>query len=132
MLYFFINLTGHTVISLVLVLVLIHRLRINQQRKNRRGLTYFYPVIVAAVILFQMVSFTIPRLLDTTDIIRGVYTSKIGTVEKIDFLNNAMTLDGETFFYNPLVHKPHVGDRLNISHTRYSGYISEMKKADQP
>ncbi|MBN1892800.1 MAG: hypothetical protein JW780_08470 [Clostridiales bacterium] len=131
MLYFFLNLAGHAVISLVLILVLIHRLRINQQRKNRWGMTYLYPVILTAAILFQMISFTIPRLLDTTDIIRGAYSSRIGTVEKIDFLNNAMTLDGDTFFYNPLIHKPHVGDRLNISHTRYSGYISEMKKADQ-
>jgi hypothetical protein len=128
LLYFFINLAGHALITTTLVLLLIRRLRINQERRNRHGILYLLPVLLTGLILFQAISFTIPRLLDTTDIIRGIYASKTGTVEKIDFLNNAMTLDGERYFYNPMVHKPQVGDRLAIAYTDYSGYISDMDK----
>ena len=128
MLYFFINLAGHALITTALVLLLIRRLRVNQERRNRHGILYLLPVLLTGLILFQAISFTIPRLLDTTDIIRGIYASKTGTVEKIDFLNNAMTLDGERYFYNPMVHKPQVGDRLAIAYTDYSGYISDMDK----
>jgi len=128
LLYFFINLAGHALITTALVLLLIRRLRVNQERRNRHGILYLLPVLLTGLILFQAISFTIPRLLDTTDIIRGIYASKTGTVEKIDFLNNAMTLDGERYFYNPMVHKPQVGDRLAIAYTDYSGYISDMDK----
>lgn len=131
MLYFFINLAGHALITLVLVLILIRRLRINHERRNRHGFLYLLPVFLTVLILFQAVSFTIPRLLDTTDILRGFYESKTGTVEKIDFLNNAMTIDGERYFYNPLIHKPQVGDQLVITYTDYSGYISDMEKSGQ-
>jgi len=129
LLYFFLNLLAHAVISSGLVLLLIRRLRINAERRNRRGITYLFPAILAGLILVQMILFTIPRMLDTTDVIRGTYAVRTGTVEKIDFLNNAMTVDGAVYFYNPLVHKPQVGDLLEISHTRYSGYIHEMTKA---
>lgn len=128
MLYFFINLAGHVLITFALIMILIRRLRINQERRNRRGILYLLPVLLTVLVLFQAISFTIPRLLDTTDIIRGLYESKTGTVEKIDYLNNAMTLDGERYFYNPMVHKPQIGDRLAITYTDYSGYISDMDK----
>ncbi len=131
MLYFFLNLAGHASISFVLVLLLIHRLKINHRRENRYGISYLLPVLLTVLVLFQMISFTSPRLLDTPDIIRGAYVSRTGTVEKIDFLNNAMTFDGERYFYNPLVHKPQVGDQLIITHTRNSGYISSMEKNGQ-
>ncbi|NLO63499.1 MAG: hypothetical protein GX099_08765 [Clostridiaceae bacterium] len=131
MLYFFLNLIAHTAISAALVLLMIYRLRINQERRNRRGILYLLPFILMGIVLVQAIAFTIPRLLDTTDILRGVYITKIGSVEKIDFLNNAMTVDGERYFYNPFLHKPTVGDELNITCTRYSGYITDMEKTGE-
>ncbi len=128
MLYFFLNLAGHALITTALVLFLIRRLRVNQERRNKRGILYLLPALLTALILLQAISFTIPRLLDTSDVIRGLYASKTGTVEKIDFLNNAMTLDGERYFYNPMLHKPQVGDRLTVTCTGYSNYIAEMDK----
>ena len=85
MVYFFLNLAGHATISLLLILLLIHRVKINQRRENRHGLTFFLPILLTVLVIVQMAFFTIPRLLDTTDILRKAYESRSGTVEKIVF-----------------------------------------------
>ena len=126
MVYFFINFTIHGLISLLLLMLLISTFRVNQQRKNKHGLRFFVPFIVALILLAQLSIFTLPRILDTTDVIRSEYSVIQGSVERIGYFNNTLTVDGETYYYNPMVYKPHVDDELRFLVTSYSGFVFDM------
>lgn len=133
MVYFFVNLMLHGAISLMLLLILFRALRVNYERKNKKGLSYLLPVILTVILLIQVIGFTIPRLLDSVYVMKGSYQTVIGEVESIGFLNNTMRIDGKDYFYNPLssTNKPLEGDYLEISYARYSGFVFDMKRVPE-
>lgn len=133
MVYFFINLMLHGAVTLALLLVFFRVLRVNHERKNKKGLSYLLPVLLTVILLAQAISFTIPRLLDSVYVIKGSYRTVIGEVESIGFLNNTMQIDGKDYFYNPLSSKntPREGDYLEISYARYSGFVYDMKRVPE-
>lgn len=133
MVYFFINLMLHGAVSLALLLVFLRSLRINYERKNKKGLSYLLPFVLTVILLAQVISFTIPRLLDSVYVIKGSYQTVSGEVESIGFLNNTMRIDGKNYFYNPLssTNKPLEGDYLEISYARYSGFVLDMKRVPE-
>lgn len=133
MVYFFINLLLHGAVSLILLLVFFRALRVNYERKNKRGISYLLPVLLTAILLAQVIGFTVPRLLDSVYVLKSNYRTVSGEVESIGFLNNTMRIDGKDYFYNPLssTNKPLEGDYLEISYTRYSRFVNDMKRVPE-
>lgn len=129
MIYFFINLCFHFLISIGLLLVLLHFVSINQKRKNRKGISYLLPVVITVVFLFQAVSVTAPRLIDTVFVMKENYQTISGKVESVGFLNHALFIDGEKYYYNPFIFKPQAGDVLEISFTPYAHYAADLALA---
>jgi hypothetical protein len=131
--YFFINLLLHGAVSLTLLLFFFRALRVNYERKNKRGISYLLPVLLTAILLAQVIGFTVPRLLDSVYVMKNNYRTVSGEVESIGVFNNTMRIDGKDYFYNPLssTNKPLEGDYLEISYTRYSRFVNDMKRVPE-
>lgn len=125
--YYFINLSLHFLISLTLMLILLHYVKKNQLRKNKRGISFLLPSLLAVIFLVQVMTFTVPRILDSVNIVKADYRTVTGQVESVRFLNHALVIDGKTYYYNPLIYKPKVGDELKISFTPKAGYIADLE-----
>lgn len=130
MVYFFVNLMLHSAVTLTLLLFFFRALRVNYERKNKRGISYLLPVLLTVILLSQAIVFTVPRFLDSVYVIKSDYRTISGEVESIGFLNNTMRIDGKKYYYNPLssTNKPMEGDYLEISYTRYSRFVFNMKR----
>ena len=129
MIYFFINLCIHFLISIGLLLALLRFVSNNQKHKNRRGISYLLPVVITVIFLFQAVSVTAPRLLDSVYVLKQNYETISGRVESVGYLNHALVIDVEKYYYNPFIFKPQAGDILEISFTPYAHYVSELALA---
>jgi len=129
MIYFFINLCFHFLISIGLLLALLRFVSNNQKRRNRRGISYLLPVVITVIFLFQAVSVTAPRLLDSVYVLKQNYETISGKVESVGYLNHALVIGGEKYYYNPFIFKPQAGDILEISFTPYAHYVSELALA---
>lgn len=128
--YFFINLALHGLVSLGLLMLLLYFASRNRKRKNRRGLSFLLPVIAVLIFLFQTITVFIPRVLDSVYVIKSNYQVVTGVVESVEFLNHAVVIDGESYYFNPFLFKPETGDRLTISYTPYAHFAPEMKPAE--
>lgn len=131
MVYFIINLILHAAVSGLLLLIFFHYVRLNQERRNKKGLSYLLPTLLAAFLLVQFVGYTVPRLLDMGTVAKSTYRIAIGEVEETVFMNNSMKIDGKTYYYNPFLYKPHEGDRLEFTYAPNSKYISAMKVVEE-
>lgn len=129
MIYFLINLCLHFLISIGLLLAVLRFVSNNQKRRNRRGISYLLPVVITVIFLFQAVSVTAPRLLDSVYVLKQNYETISGEVESVGYLNHALVIDGEKYYYNPFIFKPQAGDILEISFTPYAHYVSELALA---
>ena len=129
MIYFFINLCFHFLISIGLLLLLLRFVSNNQKRKNKKGISYLLPVVVTVVFLFQAVSVTAPRLVDSVFVMKTNYQTISGKVESVGYLNHALVIDGEKYYYNPFIFKPQPGDVLEISYTPYAHYVGDLALA---
>ena len=125
--YYFINLSLHFLISLTLMLIFLHFAKKNQLRKNKRGISFLLPSLLAVIFLVQVMTFTVPRILDSVNVVKADYRTVTGQVESVRFLNHALVINGKTFYYNPLIYKPKVGDELKISYTPRAGYIADLE-----
>lgn len=125
--YYFINLSLHFLISLTLMLIFLHFAKKNQLRKNKRGISFLLPSLFAVIFLVQVMTFTVPRILDSVNIVKADYRTVTGQVESVRFLNHALVINGKTFYYNPLIYKPKVDDELKISYTPRAGYIADLE-----
>ena len=132
MIYFFINLFLHFLISALLLVLLLRLVRNNQRRKNKRGIYYLFPVAVTIVFLIQVITVSAPRVLDSVYVIKQNYQTVSGRVESVKYLNHALVIDGETYYYNPFFPQPQTGDLYEISYTPYAHYISEFSLTQQP
>ncbi|NLT12208.1 MAG: hypothetical protein GXY06_07350 [Clostridiaceae bacterium] len=130
MIYFFINLIFHSTISLMLFFVLRHFFVINQQRRNKRWISYFAPVAFSLILLLQATMVTIPRLLASAEVIRNDFSIQSGVVEEVGFLNNKLEIDGKTYYFNPMIYKPKAGDVILYKSTTRARYIVEMSASN--
>lgn len=130
MIYFFINLAFHSIISLVLFIVLRHFFIINQQRRNKMWISYFFPLVVSVILLIQATIFTFPRLLASAEVIRNDLSTQSGVVAEVGFLNNTLTIEGETYYFNPMLYKPKEGDVIIFQSTSRARYIVEMSASN--
>ena len=126
MVYFFINLCIHLTVSILLLLLILRFVSNNQHRRNKKGISYLFPVAVTIVFLFQALSVTAPRAMDSVYVLKENYQTISGRVESVKYLNHALVIDGVTYYYNPFVPQPKTGDNLEISFTPYAHYIAEL------
>lgn len=132
MVYFFINLCLHLAVSLILLLLLLKFVSNNRNRRNRKGISYLLPAVLTVVFLIQVLSVSAPRALDSVYVIKQNYQTISGRVESVKYMNHALVIDGETYYYNPFIQEPHTGDNLEISFTPYAHYIAVLSLARQP
>jgi len=126
MIYFFINLCIHLLVSFCILLMILHFVAKNKHRRNKKGISFLLPVVLTLIFVFQVLRISAPRVLDTVYIIKNNFQTVSGQVESVGFLNHALVMDGETYYYNPFIYKPEVGDSLKISYTPFAHYISQL------
>lgn len=129
MVYFFINLILHAAISFGLLMLLLFLSEKNRKRSNKRGIYFLLPVVVVLIFLYQVITFSIPRILDSVTVIKNNYQTETGVVESIGFLNHSVTMDNKTYYYNPFMFEPQKGDTLVILYTPNAHYAYSLSPA---
>jgi len=127
--YFFINLVLHAAISFGLLMLLLFLSEKNRKHRNKRGIYFLLPVVVVLIFLYQVITFSIPRIVDSVTVIKNNYQSETGVVESIGFLNHSVTMDHKTYYYNPFMFEPQKGDTLVILYTPNAHYAYSLSPA---
>ncbi len=101
----------------------------NRKRTNKRGIYFLLPVAVVLIFLYQVIAFSVPRVLDSVSVIKNNYQTETGVVESIGFLNHSVTMNNKTFYYNPFMFEPQKGDTLVILYTPNAHYAYSLSPA---
>jgi hypothetical protein len=122
MVYFFINLCFHLLVSVGLLLVILHFVANNKKQKNKKGIFFLLPAVLTVVFLFQALAFTAPRIMDSVYVLKQSYQTVSGRADEVKYMNHALQIKGETYYYNPFMLNPKVGDIYDVSYTPYAHY----------
>ena len=128
--YFWFNLGGHLLISLILLIVLLWAYKNTQQNRWRKGFLFLLPVVIAIILLIQLSVFSIPRLLDTTTVLRSSYRMHSGKIESVSSLKDHVVIDGTTYYVNPFSFELQEGDEVTVKYTPYAHYAYSLELAD--
>ena len=128
--YFWFNLGGHLLISLILLIVLLWAYRNTQQNRWKKGFLFVLPAVIAVILLIQLSLFSIPRLLDTTTVLRSSYRMHSGKIESINNFKNHVVIDGTTYYVNPFSFELNVGDEVTVKYTPYAHYAYSLELAE--
>ena len=121
--YYLLNLAVHVAITIVLIAVTLFLFDRNRKRRTKYPVTYFAASVMAVVTVVYMFCFSGPRMLDLSDVATQDYYSYTGTIDDISIFNNAIEMDGEIYYINPLRKLPEEGTKVRIRYTRYSRYV---------
>ena len=124
--YYLLNLAMHAVILAVLILLACIFTRRNRKRKTKSVIGYFLPSLFAVLAILDLAFITAPRLMDISSVAGRSYYYDTGKVTDVSFLKNSFTVDGKTYFINPMRLKIKVGDTVRIKHTQYSRFTAEV------
>ena len=124
--YFIANLSVHTTVALVLIILCVVCANRNKKGKTKNPVAYFLPLLFCAAAVAYMAVFTAPRLLAIASVKSDNYYSYTGTLEDVSVFNNALTVDGERYYINPLRDIPEEGSNVKIRYTRYGHYAVEV------
>lgn len=135
--YFWANLGAHFFISLILLIFFLWSIKNTQHNRWKRGIFYLLPVVLVIILLVQLALFSIPRLLDTTTVLRSSYRMKSGTIESVSSLKNHVVIDGTTYYVNPFSFELKKGDEVTVKYTPYAHYaysieIEEPEETEEP
>ena len=135
--YFWANLGAHFFISLILLIIFLWSIKNTQHNRWKRGIFYLLPVVLVIILLVQLALFSIPRLLDTTTVLRSSYRMKSGTIESVSSLKNHVVIDGTTYYVNPFSFELKKGDEVTVKYTPYAHYaysieIEEAEETEEP
>ena len=124
--YFIANLAAH--IALVAVFAVLACICANRNRKNKTKhvVTYFFPVLFAAVAIALGCRYAGPRLFDIDSVLNEKYFSHSGVVTDVSPLKNYFEIDGEHYYMNPLRNKIEEGDEVRIRFTPYAKYVVDV------
>ena|ERR1035437_1413971 len=122
MVYFFINLCLHLLVSVVLLLIILRFVANNQKQKTKKGIFFLLPAVLTVIFLFQVLSFTTPRIMDSVYVVKQSYQTVTGRVDEVKYMNHALKIKGETYYYNPFMLNPKVGDIYDVSYTPHAHY----------
>ncbi|MDO5733732.1 MAG: hypothetical protein Q4P08_01125 [Eubacteriales bacterium] len=83
-----------TLIVLLLYLLLIKRLEINWQKKNKHAVSYFLPLLLTLLLVFQIMLDFRARSLDLLELLQNNSAVVIVSSEQIDTERQLIILDG--------------------------------------
>jgi len=129
--YFIANLAVHAIVSLVFIILSVFFSNRNRKGKTKHPVAYFLPLVFCAVAVVYTVFFTGPRLLDIAAVKSDNYYSYTGTLEDVSVFNNALVVDGERYYINPLRDVPEEGANVKVRYTRYGHYVVEVVVAEE-
>jgi hypothetical protein len=124
--YFIANLVVHSLVTLILVILSVTFSNRNKKGKTRNPVAYFLPIVFCALAVVYTVLFTAPRLLDIAAVKSDNYYSYTGTLEDVSVFNNALVVDGDRYYINPLRNIPEEGSNVKVRYTRYGHYVVEV------
>ena len=125
--YFWVNLGAHLLISLLLLIVFLWATKNTRQNRWRHGFLFLLPVVLMVVLLVQLWLFSVPRVLDTTTVLRSTYKVKSGTIEKVSYFKDHIEIDGEYYYVNPFEFELEEGEDVVIKYTPYAHYAYSVK-----
>ena len=129
--YFIANLAVHTLVTLVFVIFSVFFSNRNKKGKTKHPVSYFLPLVFCAFAVTYTVIFTAPRLLDIAAVKSDNYYSYTGTLEDVSLFNNALVVDGERYYINPLRDIPEEGANVKVRYTRNGHYEVEVVVAEE-
>jgi len=125
--YFWVNLGAHLLVSLLLLLVFLKASKNTQRNRWKHGFLYLLPVVLMVILLVQLWLFSVPRVLDTTTVLRSTYKVESGTIEKVYSLKNMIKIDGEVYYVNPFEFDLEEGDEVVVKYTPYARYAYSLE-----
>lgn len=128
MAYFLYNLVLCLILSACLFALLMYRLRINREQKNRHPAGYLLPIVIAAGFVILTLQMTVPRILDSFSIITKRYSIMETTLAEDQIDKNVIRVDDQIYFYNRLFFEPEPDVYYRISSTTRSRYIISMSQ----
>ena len=128
MAYFLYNLALCLILSICLFVLLVYRLRINREHKNRHPAGFLLPVVLAAVFVVITLQLTVPRALDTFSIITKRYNVSETTLDSSQISKNSVTIEDQVYYYDGFTIEPAPEVYYRISSTLRSRYIISMQQ----
>ncbi len=128
MMYYFLSLLLCAILSLCLFVMLLHRLKINREYKNRHALSYMLPAILMIAFIYFSVTLTVPRVLDLPAVITGRFQVEEAHVDFDDLSNGILLIDGSRYFYDFVNNHELETGNYKVSYTPRSRYIISMER----
>ncbi|MBO4926973.1 MAG: hypothetical protein J5379_01820 [Clostridiales bacterium] len=125
--YFWTNLAAHLLVSFLLLLLLLWAVKNTQQNRWKKGFLYLLPFVVMVILLVQLSLYSIPRILDTTTVLRSTYRMSSGTIEKVGQFGDKVVIDGVTYYVNPFSFELEKGDEVIVKYTPYAHYAYSLE-----
>ncbi len=125
--YFWINLGVHLLISLVLLIIFLWAVKRNRQHRWPKGFLFLLPTVLMIFLLLQVVLFAVPRVLDTTTVLRSTYRIETGTIESVGVLKHNIEVGGVTYYVNPFEFDISEGSEVIIKYTPYAHYAYSIE-----
>ena len=129
--YFIANLAVHAMVTLVFVILSLVFSNRNKKGKTKHPVAYFLPLVFCAIAVVYTIFFTAPRLLDIAAVKSDNYYSYTGKLEDVSAFNNALVVDGERYYINPLRTIPEEGSNVKVRYTKYGHYVVEVVEAEE-
>ncbi|MBQ0011976.1 MAG: hypothetical protein KBT07_04655 [Clostridiales bacterium] len=125
--YFWVNLGAHLLISLFLLLFFLWCVKNNQRNRWKKGFLFLLPFVTMIILLVQVGVLVVPRILDTTTVLRSTYRIADGEIEDVSRLKNYIVIDDETYYVNPFDFSFEVGDEVTVKYTPYAHYAYSLE-----
>ncbi len=123
MVLFIVSLVISLIVSVLLLLMFFHCLRINWKQKNRRPISYLAPSVLVVILILFTVTQMIPRLLDVVQIVGSSVMIEEIELQEEDI--NWMTFDyqQQRYWYNRWSFDLEANTVYRVRFTPYSHYV---------
>ncbi len=127
MVYYIYSLSLCLLLSLCLFAMLLYRVKINTEHKNRHAISYFLPVVVTAAFIYFSVTITVPRILDLPAVITGRLSIEETVLNSGQISRNSVKTNSGTFYYGFGLNAPEIEKAYKIEYTPRSRYIIRVE-----
>ena len=127
MIYYIYSLSLCLLLSLCLFALLLYRIKINTDHKNRHAISYFLPVVLTAAFIYFSVTITVPRMLDLPSVLTGRLSIEETVLNSKQISRNSVKTDSDTFYYGFGLDIPNSGKAYRIEYTPRSRYIINIE-----
>lgn len=127
MIYYIYSLILCLLLSFCLFVLLLYRIKINTDHKNRHAVSYFLPVVLTAAFLYFTVTITVPRTLDVPAVITGRLSVEETELESNQIGRNSVKTDAGVFYFGFGQDIPESKMAYKIEYTPRSKYIIRVE-----